>query len=370
MKKSAVDRYIIPVTAKTLDVLEAFRSHEEELTLQELIQRTGIAHATAFRILYTLLHRGYVTRRDTRYRLATVRRRPKIGYAGLSSDVAISVAIEGSLRQAVAAMGLDLLVLDNRNDGNVAIENARKLVDERVGLAIEFQNDVEVAPVIANLFSTAAIPVIALHIPQPGAVYFGPDNYRAGWTAGTALAEHSIRRWQGQFDVLLLMDIPQGGAELRSRMTGVLGAVEHAMGVVPAAKLVRIDSPGSREESRQTIISFLREQPATRRFLISAVSDDNALAALDAVQDLGLIENSAIVGHDGTDQALEAMAVPDSPFIGTVAFFPERYGHQLAELAVSMLRGDRVPPAVYVPHQLITRGNLKQFLRANAAGAS
>ena len=371
MKKTkAADRYIIPVAAKTLDVLEAFRSPNDELTLQEVIRKTGIAHATAFRILYTLVHRGYLTRSDNHYRLATVRRKPKIGYASLSGDVAISAAIGDSLRKAVASMALDLVVLDNRNNGTVAIENARKFVEQRVSLAIEFQNDADVAPVIADIFAAAGIPVIALHIPQPGAVYFGPDNYRAGWTAGTALAEHAIARWRGRFDAVVLMDIPQGGAALRSRMTGVMGAIEHALGVVPASKLIRVDSPGSREESRHAITSFLRQQPAARRVLISAVSDDNALAALDAVQELGLSKNCAIVGHDGAEEALRAIAEPGSPFIGTVAFFPEDYGRQLTELAASILRGDRVPPAVHVPHQLITGRNLKQFVRTAAAGAS
>jgi ribose transport system substrate-binding protein len=104
--------------------------------------------------------------------------------------------------------------------------------------------------------------------------------------------------------------------------------------------------------------------------LISAVSDDNALAALDAVQELGLSKNCAIVGHDGADEALRAIAPAGSPFVGTVAFFPEQYGQQLTDLAASILRGERVPPAVHVPHQLITRGNLKQFARAAAVGTS
>ena len=364
MKPKPADRYIIPVAAKTLDVLDVFRLQKEELTLQEVISKTGIAHATAFRILYTLVQRGYLTRTENRYRLAPVRQRPKIGYASLSGDIAISVAIADSLARASAAMALDLIVLDNRNDGNVAIENARKLVEQRVSVAIEFQNNADVAPVIADLFGTAGIPVIALHIPQPGAVYFGPDNYRAGWTAGTALSEHAIAQWRGRFDMLLLMEIPQGGSALRSRMTGVLGAVEDALGGVPAGKLMRLDSPGSREESRHAVVSFLRRQPALRHLLISAVSDDNALAALDAVREMGLSDQCAIVGHDGADEAVRAIAEPHSPFIGTVAFFPEQYGRQLTELAANILRAGHVPPAVHVRHQLITQRNLKQFARA------
>ena len=364
--KDSADRYIVPVAAKTLDILEAFRSPDDELTLQDVIDKTGIAHATAFRILYTLVHRGYLTRQGNRYRLPKLRRKPKIGYAILSEDVAISVAVAESLRKAAAAAGMEVLILNNEETPEVAIRNARRFVAEQVSVVIEFQNDSEVAPVIADILATASIPAIALHIPQPGAVYFGPDNYRAGWTAGTALAEHALSQWRGRFDRVLLMDIQHGGPTLRSRMTGVLAGLENAMGGAASDKVIRLSSGKTREKSRQIAGACLAEEGKAQRILISAVSDDNALAALDAARELGLSKSCAIVGHDGSEEALDAVAERGSPFIGTVAFFPEQYGRQLTDLAARMLRGDAVPPAVYIPHQLITSRNVRQFAPARA----
>jgi len=34
------------------------------------------------------------------------------------------------------------------------------------------------------MFAEARIPTMAIDIPQPGAVYYGVDNYRAGLMAG------------------------------------------------------------------------------------------------------------------------------------------------------------------------------------------
>lgn len=370
--KDSADRYIVPVAAKTLDILEAFRSPDDDLTLQEVIEKTGIAHATAFRILYTLVHRGYLTRHQNRYRLPKLRQKPKIGYAILSEDVAISVAVAESLHKAAAAAGMDVVILNNEETPETAIKNARRFVAEQVSVVIEFQNDSEVAPVIADILATAGIPAIALHIPQPGAVYFGPDNYRAGWTAGTALAEHAMSRWRGRFDRVMLMDIPHAGPTLRSRMTGVLAGLESVIGPAASDKVIRLSSGKTREKSRQIVAASLAEQGKAQKVLISAVSDDNALAALDAVREMGLRRNCVIVGHDGSEEALEAIAEPRSPLIGTVAFFPENYGRQLTDLAARMLRGDAVPPSVYIPHQLITARNVRQFAaarpRASAQG--
>jgi len=77
-------KYIVPMVSNTLDILEAFASCREELTLEQIISRTGVSHASAFRIMQTLAHRGYVSRVEAkRYKLIWNRRKLRIGYAGL-----------------------------------------------------------------------------------------------------------------------------------------------------------------------------------------------------------------------------------------------------------------------------------------------
>ncbi len=361
MKDSPVAKYIVPVASKTLDILEAFRSPQEALTLREVIDRTGVAHATAFRILFTLTHRGYLRREGSRYRLAKFARKAKIGYAALSDDVAISVAIQESLRKAAADAAMDLLLLNNQEKPETVIANAHRFVKDRVNVAIVFQNNSEVSPVIADILASADIPAIAIHIPQPRAVYFGPDNYRAGWTAGVALGEHATTAWARRFDLALLLDIPQGGPTLQSRMTGVLGGLEHALGSVPREKVLRVDGGGGRTQSRDLMMSILRERSKARRLLISATSDESALAAVEAVRACGRAETAAIIGHDGSDEALRALRERRSPLLGTVGFLPHQYGPRLIELCTRIMKREAVPPFVYIAHELITRENVRKF---------
>jgi ribose transport system substrate-binding protein len=55
------------------------------------------------------------------------------------------------------------------------------------------------------------------------------------------------------------------------------------------------------------------------------------------------------------------MRKPHSRLIGSVAYFPERYGEQLVTLAFDILtRRVLVPNAVFIKHQLLTPENLKQ----------
>src|SRR5205807_5167902 len=107
-------------------------------------------------------------------------------------------------------------------NAETAIKNATAMALGKVDIAVEFQLFEHVAPVIADIFSRAGIPLISMVNPHHGSLYFGVDNYRAGFSAGLALAEHAARHWRGLPDVVLLMESPRAGRTVQSRLVGVL----------------------------------------------------------------------------------------------------------------------------------------------------
>lgn len=349
-----MSRYLVPIACKTLDVLECFRSPQEELTLEQVIGRTRIAHTTAFRILHTLVHRGYLTQSDSRrYRLKPTLRKTKVGFASLSNQTSFAVAITKGLEAACIQAGFDLLVRSNELDPDIAIANAQSFVAEKVDVAIEFQRHERAAHVIADLFASAAIPTIAVIVPHPGAIYFGVNNYQAGITAGHALAQHAIDHWQGKVDALLLLDLPEAGQQLQGRMTGVERGVEQRIKNLSPNKIARLDGNGQRDESARVTLDYLRRHPKLRRVAASAINDESAQGIADAVKLAGIDATCAIIGHGGSTEVMPLIADPTSPLIGTVGFFPEKYGEGLVELVSRLTHGDQVPPYHYMPHKLI-----------------
>jgi ribose transport system substrate-binding protein len=192
-------------------------------------------------------------------------------------------------------------------------------------------------------------------VPHPGATYFGPDNYRAGLTAGSALGQHAVMQHAGQPKLLLLLQINEAGTPLQERITGVVDGFRQVLPHFPEDRIMHLDGAGDRERSRQVAMETLRYLRRSDKLLIAAASDHSALGALDALRALRFTERCALVGHDGDREALERIAEPDSPFIGTVAFFPERYGLGLTGLVLRLLKGEQVPPFNYVSHELITK---------------
>jgi ribose transport system substrate-binding protein len=95
--------------------------------------------------------------------------------------------------------------------------------------------------------------------------------------------------------------------------------------------------------------------------LVGSINDSVALGAVRAFAEAGRSEHCAVVGQNGTIAARAELREPNSRLIGSVGFFPEKYGEHLVALALSILRGESTPTAVFVKHTLITRQNVDSY---------
>ncbi len=346
-----IDKYWVPIIAKTIDLLDCFGSTSEALTLEEVVRRTGIPHTTAYRILHTLVLRDYLTQTGRQYRLNRLRRRLRFGFANLSKHICIATEIQRSLEKATAAAGIDLVVWDNDRNAETAIRNAREMAESKVDLAIEFQLYEHVAPVISDILSRSEIPLISLVNPHHGTVYFGVNNYRAGFSAGVALAEHATRHWQSKVDTLLLLESPRAGRTIQSRLVGALQGVQERLGPLPEKAIVHLDGGGDKATSQAAAITALKSR-SRKKVLVVGINDESAIGAVEAAkQSPGT--DTAIVGHGGSMEIMDIVANPDSPCIGTVFFHAERYGTDLLSFALPIVRGRSAPVVHYVPHEFM-----------------
>lgn len=363
------ERYTCQAISRACDVFEAFREAGDQLRLTDIASRTGLSVATAFRILATLEQRGLVTRvGDRLYQLnirLPKRRRHRIGFAGQSKEFEFSRTVAESIIEAAARAEIDLVVLDNHYSAKTALRNVEKLIRERVELVIEFQTDEHIAPVISAKFVEAKIPLIAVEIPHPGATYYGADNYGAGVMGGHALGRWAKQNWQGAVDEVLLLELAMSGALPRSRLTGMLSGIRDILPGIDDSRVTWLDCQGRLSQSLEVVRQHLRRSGANR-VLIGAVNDPSALGALQAFAEAGRSENCAAVGQNASLDARNELRKSSTRLVASVAYYPERYGEGLIALASDILQRKRVPPAVFVKHQLVTRDNVDR-LYANDA---
>lgn len=363
MREESSSRYWIESVSKAVDLLDALEGEDNGLTLSELALRGKLSRSSAFRLLYTLERKKRVDRVDggRKYRLLNRGQRYRIGYAMLSSQFAFSQDLTRSLREAASERGIELIVADNCFNGEIAVMNARMFVEKKVDLVVQSQAVERVAPLISHILSGAGIPCLAIAIPHPGAVYFGPNNFEAGILAGRALGEYTRDHWDGRVDNVLLLEVPDAGPLPEERITGALVGLTEVLGSLRESDAIHLDCRGTFQYSYRIVLDVLKSMPENTRLLVAAVNDPSAVAAARAMEACGRDLRLAIVGQGGSREGRAEMRKPDSPLLGSVAYFPEKFGTQIIPLALNILAGKPVSPAVYVNHMFLSRENVDHF---------
>jgi ribose transport system substrate-binding protein len=288
--------------------------------------------------------------------------RYKIGFANLGENMPFAVDVRRGLEHAATeASNVDLIVADNQLNGEVALGVAERLIAERVDLAIEYQIDQKVGGLIMDKFNRAMIPVIAVDIPMVGATYFGVDHYRAGHMAGVALGSWLSKYWNKTLDWLIILEEQRPGALPAARIQGQLDGLQEMIGQVPASKIIYLDSGNTTEVSRINMLQALERLPTARRLAIICFNDDAAIGALSAARQAGRQDDVAIVGQGADRIVRRELRNPGSRLIGSAAYWPEQYGQKLIDVALRILKGEPVPPAVYNKHVFITRENIDEY---------
>lgn len=358
------DPYFIHSVAHAADVLKAFTTPAEVLRLRDIVARTSYSKGIAFRLLYTLEKTGLVEKVGAnQYRSTLLQRKTrkyKIGFGAQGTDYLFSQQITSGLkREADRLETVELMVLDNRYSAKVAQRNAEMFVKERCDLVMEFQTDEMVAPIISATYRQAKIPLIAVEIPHPGALYFGANNYEAGLIGGRALGRWAKQHWEGQVDEILLMELPRAGTIPRARLTGTLVGIREVLPHLENCPVVYLDGDGRFEPSWKVVRKHLCRTMA-QRTLIGGINDPSAVGALRAFEEAGRLEGCAVMGQNASPEGRDELR--RSPhFIGSVAYFPEKYGEGLLKLALDVLNFKATPPAVFVGHHLLTSKNIDHF---------
>jgi len=364
LKTSNHGRYIVKSLVHASRILESFQSAGDVLRLRDVVARTGFNKGMCFRLLYTLHQCGFLDKvGENHYRLASeVRRRRlyRIGYAAQGQDSSFDREVRLSLQRAAEREHIELITVDNRYQPKIALRNADYLIREQVDLVIEFQTDEVIAPAIASKYMEGNVPLIAIDIPHPGATYFGANNYQAGLMAGHTLARWAKKHWGGEPEEILLIELMRAGSLPKARLRGVLTGISEAIRVPERCRTVSLDGDGQFQTTLERVRKHLRESKA-RHVLVGTANDSSALGALRAFQEAGRAQDCAIVGQNGEPEARAELRTANTRLIGSVAYFPEKYGDGLLRLALDILARRVVPPAVFTNHQILTPENVDHF---------
>jgi ribose transport system substrate-binding protein len=364
LNRAGSSSYIVKSIVHASQVLNAFQSKGEVLRLRDVVARTGYNKGLCFRLLYTLHTCGFLEKTgENQYRLTSElrpNRRYRLGYASLGQDSSFSREVHAGLVRAAELAQVELVSLDNRYDAKTALRNADHLIREAVDLVIEFQADEAVAPAIASKYLEANIPFIAIDIPHPGATYFGANNYEAGIIGGRHLGRWANKNWDGNVEEILMIELFRAGSVPQARIRGMVAGVNETIRRNQPCDTIHLDGDGQFGTTLKAVRKHLRGSKA-KRILVGAATDPSALGALRALEEAGRAGDCAVLGHNAELEGRVELREPRTRLIGSVAYFPEKYGPDLVRLALDILGRKPAPPAIFVKHQLITPENVDHF---------
>ena len=120
-----------------------------------------------------------------------------IGFGNISEVNAINIRMGDYIVECCEAYGMNVIRTDNELNGTKAVQNVQTMLTRGIEGLIEFNVDESVGGVVMELCNEAGIPVMAIDIPHPGAVFFGADNALAGTMAGEAVAPAALEELGG-----------------------------------------------------------------------------------------------------------------------------------------------------------------------------
>ena len=283
----------------------------------------------------------------------------RIGFANLTEDSPMSIDVRRGLERAAHEAGnIDLIIADNQLNGEVAQTIAAEFLAQNLDLVIEYQIDEQAGNRIIERFRQADIPVIAIDIPMVGATFFGVNNYRAGQLAGVALGKWIQDQWDGQIDRVLVLIEPRAGTLPAARIQGQLEGLQSVIGSLPPDRLITLDCGNTAEISEKQMTAALKDLPDAHHLAVISFNDDAAIGALSAACRLHRQNDVVIVGQGADRRVRETLRDPHARIIGSTAYYPEQYGEKIIPLALKILRGEPVPPAVYMEHTFVTAGSV------------
>ena len=194
-----------------------------------------------------------------------------------------------------------------------------------------------------------------------GATFFGVDNYRAGYMAGEALGLWVQHNWQGTYDHFVILEEQRAGDLPKARIHGQQDAFESLLGQVPESATVTLDSGNTHAVSQQNMTRWLKSRPNANKIAVISFNDEAAVGAIRAARALDRENDIVVVGQGADRLGRTEIKRANSRLIGSTAYMPEKYGEMLIEIAIRLLQGKPVPPAVYIDHVFVTKDNLSGY---------
>ena len=284
--------------------------------------------------------------------------RPIIGVSMAHFDDNFLTMIRTAMMEHAATFPeIDLRLADAQGDVGRQLSQIQNFAAQDAAAIIVNAADTSATPGMTKIAREAGVPLVYVNrrpaeetLPG-GVVFVGSEDLQAG----TLEMEELARLMNHRGNVAIMVgELASNGAQLRTK------AVENVVAKYPGMKIVEKQVGNfQRERGLDLMNNWLTAGTAIDA--VAANNDEMAIGAIMAIQQARRRAGKILVGGvDATPDALAELAK------GTLAVtvFQNARGQARGALdaAVKLSRGEKVDSFVWIPFELVTRENYKEFL--------
>ena len=284
-----------------------------------------------------------------------------IGFNNLSTEYEFFKMVEDGINAAAAKNNVKVLVAQSNREAQKVKANIDSLVIQGAQLIVDFNVLPEICDDISTDLKAKGIPMISIDCVYKDAYFFGANNMGVGILAGKTLGEMALEKWGQAPDFLFNIGAEKSGEDLANRNRGATEGIRQVFADFPDEKIVWLDASNSDFIVAKTgTMDFLTAHPDSHIVML-AYNDPAAVSVLAAIETAGRTDDVILMSQGCEPAYLDNLKQPQNSWVASTAFFPEKYGEYVVNLALDILNGKDMPKMNYVEHVAITRNNVEQY---------
>lgn len=291
----------------------------------------------------------------------------KIGYIDPWAENPFAIPIRNGFYELGRRYGFDVVYCDTQFRPEKAISCAEQVASQKPDFVVAGNWQAGAAAAMMKVLDRAKIPANNNDVSHPNGIFVGADNYTAGLIGGQAAGRFAQERWDCKDVWLLLGENLEEGEAADLRLQGFSDGVQETCGPLPDDQIDRERmAAGTADQALTVSTDWLTAHPQAKHVLAVTLDDERSSGVAKAFTQSGRDAFAIGMTCDTVGQETTAGAPPEeNHFLGSVAFFPERYPLLFVSTAQDVLEGKPVPNEVHVEHSFLDHDNVTEFYPAN-----
>ena len=275
----------------------------------------------------------------------------KIGVTLSAFEHLFLVKVREAMTAKAKEMGVDIQFEDASGDIGKQLNQIQNFITAGMDAIIINPVDTTATPKMTKLVTAAGIPLVYVNLRPAeetlpkGVAYVGSDENVSGRLEGEAIAKL----------VIMVGELATQAAVLRTE------GVEKVVAKHPEMKIVGKQTANFR---RSEAIDLMNNWlvAGTPIDAVAANNDEMAIGAILALQQSGKDPKKVVIG--GIDATPDALAEMEKGNLDVTVFQDGNgQGKGAVETAVKLIKGEKVEPFVWIPFELVTQENYKEYLK-------